>query len=147
MDLIRNDLNTFCLPGTVQVENPFEIFVAGQLFQMQSSITGIKPSHFGLGDCLSHMLPAGSVTGTPKKIVSQLISQYEKTERGYYTGVCGVLEPNGNFDSCVLIRSVYRGKRGTYCGIGAGLTTLSETKSEIQEFKLKLKSFAQRIDL
>lgn len=145
VDLMRNDLNTYCFPGTVHVYKPFQACVAGKLLQMQTTIIGKKEKAVSLGECLSAMLPAGSITGTPKKKVCQLISRYEKNKRGYYTGVCGILESNGNFDSCVLIRSIYKGTRGTYVGVGAGITTLSDTNAEIDEFKLKLQSFLNNI--
>ncbi len=140
-DLIRNDLNAFCLPGSVEVYQPFRACVAGKLLQMQTSILGKKESSISLGDCLFSMLPAGSITGTPKKKVCDLIARYESNQRGYYTGVCGVQMPSGDFDSCVLIRSVYKGQQGVYVGVGAGITTLSDTNLEIEEFKLKLNSF------
>lgn len=141
VDLIRNDLNSFCKPGSVKVAKPFQARIAGKLYQMQSSVFGKKESKQNPGDCFLSMLPAGSITGTPKQKVCQLISQYEIQPRGYYTGVSGILEPNGNFDSCVLIRSVYKGERGVYFGVGAGLTTLSNTNEEWKEFKVKLESF------
>lgn len=141
VDLIRNDLNSVCVPGSVGVYQPFQANVAGKLLQMQSTVFGKKVLELNPGQCFSSLLPAGSVTGTPKKKVCELISRYEKNARGYYTGVCGILEPNGDFDSCVLIRSIYRGNLGTYLGVGAGITTLSKPKKEVEEFKQKLNSF------
>ena len=147
VDLIRNDLNYFCQPGSVGVYKPYWISIAGKLLQMQSYICGTINSKILLRDCFHSMLPAGSITGTPKKKVCEFIRHYETNSRGYYTGVCGLVEPNGNFDSCVLIRSLYQGQRGVYVGVGSGLTTLSQENLEIDEFKVKLKSFLQYFSL
>ncbi|WP_186649476.1 chorismate-binding protein [Fluviispira vulneris] len=146
VDLMRNDLNLVCKAGSVEVYRPFYARKAGRLVQMQSSILGILKESETLGSCLEAMLPAGSISGTPKKRVCEIISKLENTTRGYYTGVCGVLEKNGDFDSTILIRSVYKGKRGVYCGVGAGITTLSNADNEYEEFLIKLNSFLHSIE-
>ncbi|KAB8027766.1 chorismate-binding protein [Fluviispira multicolorata] len=146
VDLMRNDLNLVCQAGSVHVYRPFYARIAGKLIQMQSSILGTLKMDKTLGDCLEAMLPAGSISGTPKKRVCEIISQLENVKRGYYTGICGILEENGDFDSTILIRSVYKGERGVYCGVGAGITTLSNAKSEYEEFLIKLNSFLHAIE-
>ncbi|BBH51977.1 chorismate-binding protein [Fluviispira sanaruensis] len=146
VDLMRNDLNLVCKAGSVEVYRPFYARKAGQLVQMQSSVLGILKENENLGSCLEKMLPAGSISGTPKKRVCEIITKLENITRGYYTGVCGVLEKNGDFDSTILIRSVYKGKRGVYCGVGAGITTLSNAVNEYEEFLIKLNSFLHSIE-
>lgn len=142
VDLIRNDLYNVCTPGSVVVYLPFFAKISGSLIQMQSSIIGMLKENENLSTCLLKMLPAGSITGTPKKRVCEIIANIETTKRGYYTGVCGILEKNGNFDSTILIRSIYMGKRGVYFGVGAGITTLSNSQLEYEEFIIKLNSFS-----
>lgn len=142
VDLLRHDLNEICKPGSVTVFRPFYLKKSKKLLQMQSSILGELSDHVTIGSCLGAMLPAGSITGTPKKRVCQIIHEQEKKDRGYYTGVCGILEKNGDFDSCVLIRSLFKGNQGIYLGTGAGITTLSCPDKEIDEFYEKLDSFS-----
>lgn len=142
VDLLRHDLNSICKAGSVVVFRPFYLKKAQNLLQMQSSILGTLKDNTTVGTCFLSMLPAGSITGTPKKKVCEMIKQQEQNERGYYTGVCGMLEPNGNFDSCILIRSLFMGERGVYFGVGSGITTLSQTNLEIEEFYAKLNSFS-----
>lgn len=141
VDLLRHDLHGVCEPGSVLVYHPFFIKTCYRLLQMQSSILGLRKKNLKNGACLAKMLPAGSVTGTPKKKVCEIIQQQEMGPRGFYTGVSGVMEPSGDFDSCVLIRSIYLGERGVYCGVGAGVTALSSAQEEIAEFEIKLHSF------
>ena len=141
VDLMRNDLYQVCKPESVVVYRPFYARISGSLIQMQSFILGKLKKEENISTCLSKMLPAGSITGTPKKRVCEIISNLETNKRGYYTGVCGILEQNGNFDSTILIRSIYMGQRGIYYGVGAGITTLSDTQLEFEEFEIKLNSF------
>lgn len=141
VDLMRHELYKICVPKSVSVFRPFYARKSGSLIQMQSFIFGKLKSQETLATCLNQLLPAGSITGTPKKRVCELISILEENKRGYYTGVCGLVETNDDFDSTILIRSLYLGKRGIYFGVGAGITTLSKTLHEISEFKIKLNSF------
>ncbi len=141
VDLMRNDLYQVCEPESVIVYRPFYARISGSLIQMQSFLLGKIKKEENLSSCLKKMLPAGSITGTPKKRVCEIISKLETNKRGYYTGVCGILEQNGNFDSTILIRSIYMGQRGIYYGVGAGITTLSDTQLEFKEFTIKLNSF------
>lgn len=142
VDLLRHDLNEICKPGSVSVFRPFYLKRTHNLLQMQSSILGKIENDKTLASCLSAVLPAGSITGTPKKKVCEIIAKQEQNQRGYYTGICGILEANGNFDSCILIRSLFMGKDGIYFGVGAGITTLSCPEKEIEEFYIKLDSFS-----
>lgn len=139
VDLLRNDLNDVCRPGSVVVQNPFYIKCASTILHMESTIFGI------LKNCdpqfLHKLLPGGSITGTPKKRTCELIQRYESKSRGYYTGIAGIIENNKDFDFSILIRSIFKGRRGIYTGVGAGITTLSFPSDEFKEFCLKLESF------
>jgi anthranilate/para-aminobenzoate synthase component I len=141
VDLLRHDFNGVCVPGSVFVQRPFAIRTIGSLLQMQSDVWGIPQKNMSAGQILSQILPAGSVTGAPKKNVCAFIQQFESQSRGFYTGIFGVCEPAGDWETVVLIRSVYLGARGVYVGVGAGITTLSDPEQEWEEFCIKLKSF------
>lgn len=146
-DLLRNDLNKVCEPGSVVVESPYQVRVAGSLLQMQSVVQGTLASeHLANSDVLMKTLPAGSVTGTPKYAVGKLISEVEKTERGYYTGVFAHCDSAIEFDSTILIRGFFADSNKWYAGVGAGITTLSDSEAEAAEFELKWLSFASRLN-
>ncbi|MEY2988807.1 MAG: hypothetical protein RJB13_2328 [Pseudomonadota bacterium] len=146
-DLLRNDLNKVCEPGTVYVESPYQVRIAGSLLQMQSVVQGtLSDKYLANSDILMKTLPAGSVTGTPKYAVGQLIAQVEKTERGYYTGVFARCEGADEFDSTILIRGFFADSNNWYTGVGAGITTLSDSVAEAAEFELKWSSFASRLN-
>lgn len=142
VDLLRHDLGGVCEPGTVAVFRPFFARVAQGLLQMQSLVFGRLRTDVSLGELLAGILPAGSVSGTPKRRSCQIIEDLEHGPRGYYTGIIGVGSLEQGFESQVLIRSVFfEQAEGSYAGVGAGVTTLSVPASESRECLLKLRSF------
>ncbi|MEY3902489.1 MAG: hypothetical protein RL189_1795 [Pseudomonadota bacterium] len=144
-DLLRNDLNKVCQAGSVVVSSPFEIYSGNSLLQMQSVICGrLREADLSNAQLLASLLPAGSVTGTPKWAVSREICNIESTPRGYYTGVFAWAPAADELDSTVLIRGFFNdGKRWT-AGLGAGITTLSDPLAEVRELDLKWQSFSAR---
>jgi anthranilate/para-aminobenzoate synthase component I len=143
-DLLRNDLNLVCEPGSVQVYEPFFLRDAGGLLQMQSTVFGTLREQKAFPEViLASTLPAGSVSGTPKKRVRELLDALETEPRGAYTGIVGVLDSGGEFDSSVCIRSVFVDSRGVNVGVGVGVTALSDPKAECEEIRWKLEAVAR----
>jgi para-aminobenzoate synthetase component 1 len=133
VDLLRNDLSR--VASKVRVTN-FRYYEEiptqnGLIGQVSSSIEGVLPNDYAsrIGSILYDLLPAGSVSGAPKKKTAELIASIEGTDRGYYTGIAGYFD-GVNLDSCVLIR--YLGANNIYHS-GGGITFQSDMASEYQE--------------
>ncbi len=133
VDLLRNDLSR--VASKVKVTN-FRYYEEvptqnGMIGQVSSAIEGELPTDYAsrIGNILYDLLPAGSVSGAPKKKTAQLIASIEGTDRGYYTGIAGHFD-GVNLDSCVLIR--YLGADNVYHS-GGGITFQSDMASEYQE--------------
>jgi para-aminobenzoate synthetase component 1 len=141
VDLLRNDLSMVADNVRVTRFRYTEKIHTndGELLQVSSEITGQLPYdyHSGIGEILFTMLPAGSVTGAPKKRTVAVIREAEKTDRGYYTGVCGVFDGN-NLDSAVLIRFIESYSGGMRFRSGGGITFLSNARAEYDELKDKV---------
>ncbi len=58
-----------------------------------------------LGSIIFRLLPAGSITGAPKKKTMQIIKEAETYDRGFYTGIMGYFDGK-DLDSAVMIRFV-----------------------------------------
>jgi para-aminobenzoate synthetase component 1 len=136
VDLMRNDLG---MVGTsVQVEQfrYVEKIKAGnkELLQVSSKITAKLPTnwHENLGDLLQKLLPAGSITGTPKKSTVNIIDNIENYERGFYTGVFGIFDGK-NLYSAVMIRFIEKQEDKLYYKSGGGITLDSDAKLEYEE--------------
>ncbi len=139
VDLARNDVSRFCEEGSVHVSELFGIYTFPQVYQMISTVQGIVPFNINLADIIHAAFPMASMTGAPKKKVMELIGQYEKTNRGIFSGTVGYITPKKDFDFNVVIRSIiYNSKtnRLTF-PVGGGITWLSEPEKEYEECILK----------
>ncbi len=136
VDLIRNDLSQ--VANEVRVEQfryIDKIFTNGKtLLQVSSKIKGQLPADYTqrLGEIIFSLLPAGSVTGAPKKATVDLINKVEKDSRNYYTGIFGVFDGK-NLDSAVMIRYIEQTSQGLVFRSGGGITFNSTAESEYQE--------------
>lgn len=141
VDLLRNDLSI--ISNEVRVERYRYIeqidTVNGPILQTSSEITGkIRSEYQGLwGDILSALLPAGSVTGAPKRRTLEIIETSEPTPRNWYTGVFGLCDGK-TLQSAVMIRFVEFTPTGEWIfHSGGGITAQSDPKQEFDEMILK----------
>ena len=136
VDLMRNDLGI--IGSEIKVENfrYVEKIKAGkkELLQVSSKITAKLPDDWQdkIGTLLAQLLPAGSITGTPKKSTVNIISKVENFERGFYTGVFGVFD-GVSLRSGVMIRFIENEQGKLYYKSGGGITIDSNAKSEYEE--------------
>jgi len=139
VDLVRNDLAKICREGTVKVNELFGIYSFPQVHQMISTISGELEENISFSKIIRATFPMGSMTGTPKKKVLELIEQYEKTKRGIFSGAVGYIDPKGNFDFNVVIRSIMYNETNQYLAFqtGSGITYYSDPEKEWEECLLK----------
>jgi para-aminobenzoate synthetase component 1 len=136
VDLIRNDLSI--VAKNVRVEKLRyidEIRTANKtLLQTSSEICGELENNYRdkLGDIIFKLLPAGSISGAPKKKTVEIIKEAERYERGYFTGIFGIFDGE-NLDSAVMIRFIENVDNELYCKSGGGITFMSDPKIEYQE--------------
>lgn len=139
VDLVRNDLSTHCIPGTVKVEELFGIYTFPQVHQMISTISGtLEDPARGL-EALGACFPMGSMTGAPKHRAMALIEKYESTYRGLYSGTVGYITPDGDYDFNVVIRSLLYNKENQYLAFetGGAITFQANAENEYEESLLK----------
>lgn len=140
-DLMRNDINKVTHGAVVEKFRYFEKIHTqkGAIWQTSSKISGSLKTHYAenLGDLFASLLPAGSITGTPKRQVCQSIAKIEATKRGFYTGVF-IYYDGKVCKSFVLIRFVGQKPDGSlYFFSGGGITADSKAKKEFDELKAK----------
>lgn len=141
VDLLRNDLSM--VANEVRVPDfryPIIINANGKkLIQSVSKITGKLEEGYekNFGDILFTMLPAGSITGTPKKKCVEILQKTEMYERGFYCGIFG--EYDGyTLKSAVSIRYIEKTKSGYVYKSGGGITIDSDPMSEYEEMIKKV---------
>jgi len=136
VDLIRNDLSIIAEDVEVKKFRYIDKIRTNHrdLLQVSSEITGRLPGNWknNLADILTGMLPAGSISGAPKKKTVEIIKDVEKADRGYFTGIFGIFDGAG-LESAVNIRYIERSAGGLRFRSGGGITALSEIDSEFNE--------------
>lgn len=141
VDLIRNDLSIVASRVRVNRYRYIDVIQTnrGPILQTSSEICGKLPEGYEtrLGDILFSMLPAGSITGAPKKKTVQIIREAEGYERGFYTGITGYFDGK-SLDSAVMIRFVEQQSGKLYFKSGGGITSKSDAHTEYEEMKQKI---------
>lgn len=136
VDLIRNDLSIVSKRVKVERFRYIDKIITNEksLLQVSSEICGDLEEGYlsGLGDILFTLLPAGSVSGAPKKKTVEIISSTENSKRGYYTGVFGLFDGH-DLNSSVMIRFIEKNDKGYFYHSGGGITSSSDPLAEYNE--------------
>jgi len=142
VDLLRNDLGKYAKIGSVKVPQLFAIESFSNVHHMVSTITAeLKADTHPLA-VLFGSLPAGSITGTPKKRSVEIISELENAPRGAYCGTMGYMNFDGSGQWNVLIRTIQANhsfandteQQGhVSLWAGGGITVASDCEAEYQE--------------
>jgi para-aminobenzoate synthetase component 1 len=136
VDLMRNDLGIIGEDVKVEEFRYIDEIRAGdkKLLQVSSKITAKLPNNWSerLGTLLEQVLPAGSISGTPKRSTLEIIDRIEDYERGFYTGVFGIFDGE-SFRSSVMIRFIDKKDNQLFYKSGGGITIDSEAQSEYAE--------------
>jgi len=148
VDLVRNDLAKICTQGSVSVKEFLKVYTFPQVHQMISTVAGNLKENISIADVFYATFPMGSMTGAPKKKVMELIEKYEKTRRGLFSGTLGYINPEGDFDFNVVIRSILYNQSNSYVSIQAGsaITFKSDPKNEYEECLLKITAMKKALE-
>ncbi len=137
VDLARNDIARVAQPGTRIVT---ELLTVEKYESVQHLVSNVKGTLADNLDALSAYLATmnmGTLTGAPKIEAMKIIRQLEKTKRGYYGGAVMYLTVDGQFDSCITIRSLQIRDHKAYIRVGAGIVHDSVPKTEFEETEHK----------
>ena len=139
VDLVRNDLARVCRHGTIKVDELCGAYAFRSVNHLISTVSGRLKPEAGFFEIMDSVFPMGSMTGAPKIEVMKHIARYEHAPRGIYSGCLGYIDPDGNFDFNVLIRSlVYNEERAEISyKVGSAITYDSVPEHEYEECLLK----------
>ncbi|MGO4920566.1 aminodeoxychorismate synthase component I [Maribacter spongiicola] len=141
VDLIRNDLSMIAKKVKVNKFRFVDKIKKGnqELLQTSTEIQGELPESWkdNFASLLLKTLPAGSISGAPKKKTLEIISKAEIEPRGFYTGIFGVFDGQ-QIDSAVSIRFIEKINDTLFYKSGGGITHLSEMEEEYQELLEKI---------
>ncbi|MGX1159192.1 anthranilate synthase component 1/para-aminobenzoate synthetase [Arthrobacter sp. SLBN-100] len=142
VDLLRNDLSHFAIPGSVTVSRLCAIESYATVHQMVSTIDAQLQRGTSRAEAVAACFPAGSMTGAPKISTMAILDRLEGDGRGLYSGAIGYFSLNGATDLAVAIRTlvINAGGDGTAeltLGVGGAITADSVPDEEYEEIRTK----------
>ena len=141
VDLMRNDLGIIGSNVKVDSFRDVQKIKAGkkELLQITSKISATLDEKWKnhIGTLLEKLLPAGSISGTPKKSTINIIKEIENFEREFYTGVFGIFDGD-TLHSGVMIRFIEKKEGKLFYKSGGGITIDSDALSEYEELVDKI---------
>lgn len=140
LDLGRNDAGKVSKIGTVKVTESFMIEKYSHVMHIVSNVMGVYNSKFSKFKSLLAGFPAGTVSGAPKIRAMEIIDELETTKRKVYAGGIGYFTANGEFDTCIALRTAVAKNKKFYVQAGAGIVADSNPIKEYEETVNKAKA-------
>jgi anthranilate synthase component 1/para-aminobenzoate synthetase len=142
VDLLRNDLSHFAVPGSVAVSRLCAIESYATVHQMVSTIDARLRPGMPRAEAVAACFPAGSMTGAPKVSTMAILDRLEAAPRGVYSGAIGYFSLNGSADLAVAIRTLVTrapgdGTAELSLGVGGAVTADSTPQEEYEEIRTK----------
>ena len=145
LDLGRNDAGKVSKINTVKVTESFVIEKYSHVMHIVSNVIGIYNKKFSKFKSLLAGFPAGTVSGAPKIRAMEIIDELEKSRRKVYAGGIGYFSANGEFDTCIALRTAVVKNNKFYVQAGAGIVADSKPEKEYQETVNKAKALINAI--
>lgn len=140
VDLGRNDLGKVSRFGSVAVKEYRQIKKFSHVSHIASRVTGTIREDKDALDAIAATLPAGTLSGAPKKRACEIIDELEGTARGVYGGAMGYIDFTGNMDMCIGIRMAVHKNGKVFVQAGGGVVFDSDPQKEYQETLHKSKA-------
>jgi anthranilate synthase component 1 len=137
LDLGRHDTARVSVPGTVKVTDKFFVEFYSHVMHIVSNVQGRLADGIDAVAALLAGFPAGTVSGAPKVRAMQIIAELEGVGRGAYAGGVGYFSPNGNMDSCIVLRTAVVKDGVMHVQAGAGIVADSIAEYEQRECEAK----------
>ena len=147
VDVARNDLSQVAQTGTVKVDELFGVHTFKNVHQMVSTVSCKVKEGKSFNDIVKATFPPASMTGAPKLKAIELIKKYELSPRDIYSGALGFIDDNGDFDFCVVIRTlIYNSKlKRLSFHVGSAITAQCNPEEEWKECLLKAETLLKSI--
>ena len=146
LDLGRNDVGKVSKINSVKVTEKFKVEKYSHVMHIVSNVTGKFNNKFSLFETLLSGFPAGTVSGAPKIRAMEIIDELEKNKRKLYAGGIGYFTPNGEFDTCIALRTALIKNDKFYVQAGAGIVADSKPEKEYAETINKAKALMKAVD-
>ena len=140
LDLGRNDAGKVSKVNSIKVTESFVIERYSHVMHIVSNVVGEYNKKFSKFKSLLAGFPAGTVSGAPKIRAMEIIDELEKSKRKVYAGGIGYFSSNGEFDTCIALRTAVAKNDKFYVQAGAGIVADSVPINEYEETVNKAKA-------
>jgi anthranilate synthase component I len=140
LDLGRNDAGKVSKVNTIKVTESFIIEKYSHVMHIVSNVVGIYNKKISKFKSLLAGFPAGTVSGAPKIRAMEIIDELEISKRKVYAGGIGYFSANGEFDTCIALRTAVAKNNKFYVQAGAGIVADSKPIKEYEETINKAKA-------
>ena len=137
LDLGRNDVGRVTKGGSVTVTDSYMVEFYSHVMHIVSNVVGELADDKDAIDALFAGFPAGTVSGAPKVRACEIIAELEPETRGAYAGGVGYFSPNGDMDSCIVLRTGIVKDGVLHVQAGAGIVADSNPEYEQRECEAK----------
>ena len=140
LDLGRNDAGKVSKINTVKVTEKFKVEKYSHVMHIVSNVIGNFNNKYSKFKSLLAGFPAGTVSGAPKIRAMEIIDELESSKRKVYAGGIGYFSANGEFDTCIALRTALAKNNKFYVQAGAGIVADSKPHKEYEETVNKAKA-------
>lgn len=145
VDLLRNDLSHFAVPGSVAVARLFAVETYATVHQLVSTVEAQLRPGASRAEAVAAAFPPGSMTGAPKISTMDILDRLEGAPRGVYSGAIGYFSRTGAADLSVVIRTlvvVERPDGAATLSLGVGGAVVADSDPDAEHDEIRAKSFA-----
>ena len=146
LDLGRNDAGKVSKINSIKITENFKIEKYSHVMHIVSNVEGTFNKKFSKFDTLLAGFPAGTVSGAPKIRAMEIIDELETTRRKVYAGGIGYFSANGDFDTCIALRTAISKNNKFYVQSGAGIVADSKPINEYNETINKAKALMKALE-
>jgi anthranilate synthase component I len=137
LDLGRNDVGRVASADSIKVTDSYMVEFYSHVMHIVSNVVGELAPDKDAIDALFAGFPAGTVSGAPKVRACEIIAELEHETRGAYAGGVGYFSPNGDMDSCIVLRTAVVKDGMMHVQAGAGIVADSDPAYEQAECQAK----------
>ncbi|MGM8365450.1 anthranilate synthase component I [Virgibacillus sp. W0181] len=141
--LSKDELLQTCDANSVHAPVYMNIEKYEHVMHIVSEVHGTLKKNFTSIDALIASLPAGTVSGSPKKRAMQIVNELEEKTRGFYGGGIGYMTFNHDLNIALAIRSLVIKENKAYLQAGAGIVKDSIPENEYLETMNKARSLME----
>jgi anthranilate synthase component 1 len=146
VELAKDDIGGISKPGSIKVRDYRKIKRFSHVSHISSNVMGELREGVDAIDVIAATLPAGTLSGAPKRRACEIIDEYEGVKRGVYGGAVGYIDFTGNMDMCIGIRMAVLKDGFVSVQAGAGIVSASVPEKEYQETRNKAQAIISALE-